>query len=227
VTAAPPAAFLLLIDGRVPTGSYAHSGGVEAAVADGRVHDVASLERYLTGRLFSTGLVDASFASATVAGRWELLVLLAEAAARCPSPALRSASRAEGRGLLRVAKAMWPGPELTELDALTSRRGPMWSVALGVAARAAGAEAQAVALCAAHLSVSGAGWAAVRLLGLDPYAVASLLARLAPSVEAAAARGHALAASAEAPWALPSVSAPVQEIAAEERVGWEVHLFVS
>ena len=39
------AALLLLADGRFPAGGHAHSGGVEAAVTHGAVHDTDSLER--------------------------------------------------------------------------------------------------------------------------------------------------------------------------------------
>ena len=50
-------ALLLLGDGRFPVGGHAHSAGVESAVNDGRVHDVASLEAYVAGRVVTTGLV--------------------------------------------------------------------------------------------------------------------------------------------------------------------------
>ncbi|MDP9074601.1 MAG: urease accessory protein, partial [Actinomycetota bacterium] len=47
----PPIAALLLADGRFPGGGHAHSGGLEAAVADGSVADLAGLEAFLIGRL--------------------------------------------------------------------------------------------------------------------------------------------------------------------------------
>ncbi|MEU8166805.1 urease accessory UreF family protein [Micromonospora sp. NPDC049004] len=55
---------LLLADGRFPAGAHAHSGGLEAAVAAGRVNDLASLESFLVGRLTTAGLVGAAFAAA-------------------------------------------------------------------------------------------------------------------------------------------------------------------
>ncbi|MFF0317993.1 urease accessory protein UreF [Micromonospora sp. NPDC005252] len=55
---------LLLADGRFPAGAHAHSGGLEAAVAAGRVSDLASLESFLVGRLTTAGLVGAAFAAA-------------------------------------------------------------------------------------------------------------------------------------------------------------------
>jgi urease accessory protein len=40
---------LLLADSRLPAGTHAHSGGLEAAVASGRVTDAVSLHAF-TGR---------------------------------------------------------------------------------------------------------------------------------------------------------------------------------
>jgi urease accessory protein len=54
---------LLLADSRFPAGGHAHSSGVEAAVASGRVTDVSTLESFLVGRLHTTGLVAAAFAA--------------------------------------------------------------------------------------------------------------------------------------------------------------------
>ena len=97
----PSAALLLLADGRFPSGGYAHSGGVEEAVSDGRVRDLATLEAFLRGRLWTVARAEAGIAAAACeealagAPRWRALD--EEAAARCPSPALRRASREIGR----------------------------------------------------------------------------------------------------------------------------------
>ncbi|MCG5468163.1 urease accessory protein UreF [Micromonospora sp. LAH09] len=61
---ATPSLLLLVADGRFPAGAHAHSGGLEAAVAAGRVTDLASLEAFLAGRLATAGLVGAAFAAA-------------------------------------------------------------------------------------------------------------------------------------------------------------------
>jgi urease accessory protein len=58
------AALLLLADSRLPAGGHAHSGGLEAAVAAGRVTDVESLDGFLRGRLATAGAVAAAFAAA-------------------------------------------------------------------------------------------------------------------------------------------------------------------
>ncbi|MHB1536415.1 MAG: urease accessory UreF family protein, partial [Acidimicrobiales bacterium] len=144
----------------------------------------------------------------------------------CASPALRRAARAQGRALLRAGRRMWPAPSLDELLA-SWPEGPMWSVALGAVACASGLAPGDAALIGAQAVVSGPAWAATRLLGLDPFAVARCLVELAPAVDAEAA--------AAAQWArgdpdirdLPAGGAPLADIGAEAHASWEVRLFAS
>ncbi len=257
---------LLLADGRLPTGAHAHSGGIEPAVADGRVRDHETLLAYLLGRLATAGAVDAGLAAAaadwagTVAdagdpdAREGAVTLEAEANARVPSAALRRASRAQGRGLLRVASRAWPSAAL-EVLAGVHPDGPPWPLALGAAGVAAEVGAEGVAVVARWAAVSGPAWAAVRLLGLDPLSVAALLAGLAPMVESATGPNPAEAARVdgsppgqgatggssgvrrarpgeETPSArslrdLPATSGLLVELAADAHARWEVRLFAS
>ena len=218
------AALLLLADGRLPSGGHAHSGGLEEAVARGAVTGATGLAAWLAGRLHTTGLVDAAFAAAAAgAGTGpDVAYLDEELAARTPSAALRRASRAQGRGLLRTARRAWPAPALDDLWAALPA-GPMWSVALGVTARWAGVDPAGAALVAATSAVQGPGWAATRLLALDPLEVAAVLARLASAVEDVARAGASAAAAGQ----LPAASAPIIEIGAEAHATWEVRLFAS
>ncbi|RVX38206.1 urease accessory protein [Nonomuraea polychroma] len=57
-------ALLLIADSRLPAGGHAHSGGVERAVASGAVHDVPSLDRFLRGRLHTSGTLAAALTAA-------------------------------------------------------------------------------------------------------------------------------------------------------------------
>ena len=209
------ATLLLLADGRLPAGGHAHSGGLEAAVTSGRVRDAASLEAFLYGRLATAGLVAAAFTAAAADG-WDVRELDAEFDARTPSPALRRVSRTQGRALMRVGRAMWTVPDLGE---------PHHCVALGVVAAAAGLDPIDAATVAAYGSVSGPASAAVRLLGLDPYPVQALLARLAPACDDVAARAAAYRDRRAAD--LPAASAPLLDIGAEDHATWEVRLFAS
>jgi len=220
-------ALLLLADSRLPAGGHAHSGGLEAAVTAGRVSDVEDLDGFLRGRLATAGLVASSFAAAACVaaatpapGRHDVSVILeldTEYAARTPSPVLRRVSRQQGRALLRAARAMWTVPD--------EPAAPHHPVSLGIVAAAAGLSTHDAALAAAYTSVTGPASAAVRLLGLDPYAVQRLLADLAPAVDETAARG---AAHADAdPADLPAAGAPLLDIGAEYHATWEVRLFAS
>lgn len=225
VTASAVSTLLLLADGRLPAGGHAHSGGLEEAVAAGRVLDAADLSAYLRGRLATTGRVDAALAAAAWPDR--AMVVDAEAIARCPSPALRVAGRAQGRALLRVGRQMWPA---RSLEGLAGARpgGLMWPVALGAVASAAGLGAHDAALIGAQASVSGPAWAATRLLGLDPFAVATCLADLASVVDGEAAAAVTWAGAAEGDLRqLPAASAPLADIGAQHHAAWEVRLFAS
>ncbi|MEU2631981.1 urease accessory UreF family protein [Kitasatospora sp. NPDC007106] len=216
------AALLLLADGRFPAGGHAHSGGAEAAVRAGRIHDADTLAAFLTGRLHTTGLTAAALAAAAAAEDADPAALDAAAEARTPSPALRDTSRRLGRQLLRAARAAWPHPALDLLHS-THPRGPHHPVALGTTARAAGLTPADAAALAAYESVNGPATACVRLLGLDPYQVAAVLARLAPDLDTVAAGATAAAARGT----LPAASAPLLDVHAEQHRSWKVRLFAS
>jgi urease accessory protein len=211
------ATLLVLADGRLPAGGHAHSGGLEAAVSTGRVRDLAGLDGFLRGRLASSGLVSAAFAAAACARTAEWPAWDSGLDARTPSPALRRASRAQGRALLRAGRAMWPVPAVG--------REPHHPVALGAVAAAAGLGPAEAAVTAAHGTVTGPASAAVRLLGLDPYAVHALLAALAPECDRIAA--DAASRTADAVDDLPAAGAPLLDVGAEQHAGWEVRLFAS
>ena len=211
------ATLLVLADGRLPSGGHAHSGGLEAQVAAGRVGDLDDLAGFLRGKLHTTGLVAAAFAAATCRRPAEWAALDDGLDARTPSPALRKASRAQGRALLRAGRAMWPLPPVG--------REPHQPTALGILARAGGLEPGKAAVAAAHGVTTGAASAAVRLLGLDPYAVHGLIARLAPECDGIAA--EAALRAGDPVGELPAAGAPLLDIGAEHHATWEVRLFAS
>lgn len=228
-----PAALLLLADGRLPTGGHAHSGGLEEAVERGAVTDRHSLELWLVGRLHTTGRVDAAFAATAareahdrgLTGGCRWAALHAELAARIPSAASRKASLAQGRGLLRVAATAWPAPWLAEMRE-AAPGGPLWPLALGAVATAAGLAPADAGLLGASAAVQSPAWAATRLLGLDPSEVAATLAGLAGAVDAVAVEQSRLATQLE--WRdLPGPAAPLTDIGAEIHAAWEVRLFAS
>lgn len=218
---------LLLADSRLPSGGHGHSGGVEALVDRGLLRTEADLALFLDGRLRTGGQVPAAAAAAACAleegwGRWDAAV-----SARVPSAALRAASRAQGAALLRVAALAWPGPAVDALRALPRVHHP---IVLGVAAAAAGASPGEAALVALHHLVGGACSAAVRLLGLDPLAVAALAAaagRVAEPIAARAAQAAAAAVAADDPGLLPAEGSPLHDVLAQLHESSEATLFAS
>lgn len=219
---------LLLADSRLPAGGHAHSGGLETAAATGRVRDIADLQGFLSGRLRTVGFVAAAFAGTAAfhAGldephQWAELDL--EVDVRTPPPALRHASRALGRALLRAGRTAWPSRSLDELAALPDS--PHQPLVLGACVAATGGSPHDAAGVAAYGAVTGPASAAVRLLGLDPLAVNALLASIAVEVDRTAA---AAASYAGGPWAdLPAVSAPVLDVLSQVHQQTEVRLFES
>ncbi|HEX8630365.1 MAG TPA: urease accessory UreF family protein, partial [Catenuloplanes sp.] len=104
-------------------------------------------------------------------------------------------------------------------------RDPHHPVALGLVAGAAGLGPREAAVAAAYGAVTGPASAAVRLLGLDPYRVHSLLAGLAGDCDAVAAL--AVGTAGDPVDALPAAGAPLLDIGAELHASWEVRLFAS
>ncbi|MEU2898764.1 urease accessory protein UreF [Streptomyces sp. NPDC001273] len=220
-------ALLVLADGRFPAGGHAHSGGMEAAVASGRVRDTAGLEAFCRGRLHTAGLVAAGLAAAAADG-YDALLLDEAADTRTPVPALRRVARRLGRQMMRAARATWPS---ADLDHLAHHRpeGAHQPVVLGVTARAAGLTPLDAAQTAAYESVGGPAAAAVRLLSLDPFDATAVLARLAHELDAVAdtAANAARRTAAEGVAALPAASAALLDITGEQHAAWTVRLFAS
>lgn len=251
-------ALLLLADSRFPAGGHAYSGGLEAAAAAGRVHDAESLHAFLAGRLHTGALLSAAFAAAACqADRAETLAELDhEHDVRLVSPTLRRASRRLGRHLLRAALPCWPGPRLDQLAELTAPAadpaiadiqapgsaspvpartsipadGPHHPIVLGCVCACAGLPADEAAACAVQAALTAPAHAAISLLGLDPYQVSTVLARLAPSADRVAARALTLARMAALKndfGLLPALGSPLLDLAAEDHAGWEVRRYAT
>src|SRR3954447_26434377 len=201
------AALLTLADSRLPAGGHTHSGGVEQAIAAGVLTDPVSLAAFLRRRLTTSGAVAAGLAAAACRAVDDadpgsgLSRLDAEADARPPSPALRAASRQQGRGLVRVGGRAWPHPGWAALPAQ-----PDHPLPLGAGAAPGGLPPPAPAAAAAYLSISGPATAAQRLLAMDPITVAAVTARLTPEVDEVATTSSAV---------LPAAADPLLDLLAE------------
>lgn len=207
---------LILADSRTPTGAHAHSGGVEQAIARGMVRDTPSLLWFLRRRLATAGLLAAA-AAAAASRRCDDPAALAElddaVEVRTPSPAMRQASRNQGRGLLRLARRL-----PVQLPPIGGK--PHHPVILGSLAGALGVPDRQAAAVAAQLTASGIAGAAQRLLALDPLEVAAGLVDIAEAVDGTAAAGAAAGQ-------LPDLNDPLADLLAEEHYARKDRFFVS
>lgn len=207
------ATLLTLADSRLPTGGHVHSGGVEEAVTSGLLTDVATLRAYLVRRIRTSGLVAASIAVAVHTGTLDPDTADAETDARTPAPAAREASRAQGRGLVRLARKVWPQQSW---DMLGPR--PHLPVAAGAVGAAAELDPGQTALSVVYTTMTGSATAAQRLLALDPADVAALTFELSGLCDAVAA---------EAVTGPADLSDPLLDVLAQRHTERDRPLFVS
>jgi urease accessory protein len=227
------AALLLLVDGRFPAGGHAYSAGVEAAVAIGDVVDKPTLERYLQGRLATTGQVDAAFAAHSCArlksdaGSDALGALAAdlddEYTARMPSPYLRQTSRRLGRQLLRAATRIWTTPGIDAVSMTVG--GAHQPIALGVVVAAAGGDAADAAALSFHHLTAAVTSAGVRLLGLDPIELAVVQERAGRDCDRFCS--HATRWASMTPAELPAWGGALTEILGERHGSLDARMFVA
>jgi len=207
------ATLLVLADSRLPTGGHVHSGGVEEAVTSGLVTDLGTLRAFLSRRIRTSGLVTASVAAAVHAGALSVADGDRETDARTPAPAARGASRAQGRGLLRLARKVWPDGNWESLGAK-----PHLAVAAGAVGAASGLLPEQTAVSVVYTTMTGSATAAQRLLALDPGDVAALTFELSALCDQTAAQ-----ASKE----LADLSDPLLDVLAQRHVERDRPLFVS
>jgi urease accessory protein len=197
---------LLLADGRFPGGGYTHSGGLEAAVAEGAVFDKATLHAFAEGKL-TIGRSTELERVMTDLGR-----LHAEYEARVVAAPLRAASQQLARGLRRVTASLWTLPP---------RQGDeYYPVLLGSVANAAGLDHTEAAQLAVHGVLMGVLTAAPKLFAIDMTDAMAIAAALAPLADDIADEAASMPL-------LPAVGAPAVDLRAERHASWEVRLFAS
>jgi urease accessory protein len=204
---------LALADSRLPTGGHVHSGGVEEAVTSGLVVDLPTLRAFLRRRVRTSGLVTASIAAAVHAGTLNVADADLETDARTPAPAARSASRAQGRGLVRLARKVWLDGDWDSVGVK-----PHLGVAAGAVGAASGLLPEQTALSVVYTTMTGSATAAQRLLALDPGDVAALTFELSALCDQTAA---------EAAKELADLSDPLLDLLAQRHTERDRPLFVS
>ena len=109
--------------------------------------------------------------------------------------------------------------------ALCAGPSPHHPLVLGAGVSLAGGSPELAARAAALSACAGPASAAVRLLGLDPFGVQAMLARLAPGIDECAALRRP-GRGGRRP-SLPADSAPALDLLADYHLTAEVRLFAS
>ncbi len=246
-------ALLVLADGRLPSGGYAHSAGLEQAIRQGWVTDIAGLRDFLRGRLHTTGLMNAAFAVAA----WNAVdeSILAEAApARSSNAESTSESTSGTASTTSIAEALLdlnaeliartPSPALRRIGAwlgtlmLRSMRSihphPLLEtlpkdlqqpLVYGAVGRVLGLSDADTAATILHEAVTGPATAAVKLMHIDPFQAHGAIIDLAADLDEAAERATDFGRGEPAD--IPALSAPLSDFAAELHEGDNVRLFAS
>jgi urease accessory protein len=126
---------------------------------------------------------------------------------------------------LRLLRSVLPDADLVTPWAQCAGPAPHHPLVLGAGVSLAGGSPELAARAAALSACAGPASAAVRLLGLDPFAVQAMLARLAPAIDECAAVAARYAD--RPPSSLPADSAPALDLLADYHLTAEVRLFAS
>jgi urease accessory protein len=177
-----------IVDSAFPTGTFAHSWGLEAAWQQGEVADAAALRAFLDASIRQTAhaaipLVNAAHRDPS---RLEALDELADAF--LINVIGNHASRVQGRTLLATVGRIWPCDAIADLLARSHATRAHVAPLTGVAFRAIGVPLATVQRVVLYAAARGVISAAVRLGIAGSYEAQRLLFDCGPSLEAIALR---------------------------------------
>ncbi len=187
-----PWLLLQLADSALPTGGFAHSAGIEAAVQLGRVRDGRQLAEGIDELVWSLAGSSLPFATAAFRRPAALAAIDLRCEAALSSHVANRASRLQGQALLRAAAAAFGAPARAVLEQVRSGHLPGHLAPIfGALLAALGADEQDARRLFLFQGARAALSAAVRLGVVGPLEAQSLLAAAAATAE------RALAATAD------------------------------
>jgi urease accessory protein len=105
-----------LLDSALPTGSFTHSYGLEAAFQNGEVTDDRTLEHFVHDHLHQTGHATLPLVTAAHNHPDRFVEFEAIANACLTNAVANRASRAQGRTLAATCARVWPSPEIAAFE---------------------------------------------------------------------------------------------------------------
>jgi urease accessory protein len=162
---------LQIADSAFPTGGFAHSSGLEAAMHHGRARTAEGLDAYIGEHLWNVGSASLPFVTAAFDAPGEVDALDAWTDATVTSHVANRASRTQGRTFLSTCAQIFDEPFVLDLASRARSRkvpahlAPVFGASLA-ALGASRAETQALHL---YIALRGVTSAAVRLGVVGPH----------------------------------------------------------
>ncbi|MBU8894665.1 urease accessory protein UreF [Corallococcus sp. M34] len=176
---------LQLADSGFPTGGFAHSGGLEAAVQQGEVRGAEGMRRFVRELLWQAGLGGLPLVNEAHADPTALARLDARADSFLANHMAHRASRTQGRAFLDTCARIFPEPvaplrESARAQGLRCHHAPLFGAVL----RVLGVEADDTRRLFLSLTLRGALSAGVRLGILGTHESHQLQHESAPRLDA-------------------------------------------
>jgi urease accessory protein len=191
---APSGALLVwqLADSAFPTGSFAHSWGLEAAWQSGEVPDLRALRQFVLATLEQAGRGTLPLLNAAHRDRARFCELDGIADLFLTNPVANRASRAQGRACSATCARVWPSPAVSAVDALIRRGCGHAGPALGALLNTLGVGLEDARRLSLYGTARGVLAAAVRLGIAGSYDAQRLQHEVAPAMLDISARCAAL-----------------------------------
>lgn len=181
---------LQLADSAFPSGGFAHSGGLEAALQQGEIAGPDGFRRFLLDSIWQAGKGSLPLANAAWSG------LLAEADDVCEAflsnPVANRASRVQGRTFFSTCLRSIGGLSLVELQEKARAGRQHYAPLFGATLRVLEVERELMQRLFLHITSRGIISGAVRLGVIGPYQGQSLQWELATALEAVLESSHDL-----------------------------------
>jgi len=177
-----------VVDSAFPTGSFAHSWGLEAAWQHGEIPDIEQLRNFLEAAIVQTGysvvpLVNDAFTSPET-----LEALDALTNAFLTNPITNRASRIQGRTLVATAERIWPSESLRALKARADHTCAHLAPLFGVTFAVLGLPLRTAQRISLYTTSRGVLSAAVRLGIIGSYEAQRMQSACQPTLDRVAER---------------------------------------
>jgi urease accessory protein len=181
-----PWRILQIADSAFPTGGFAHSAGLEAALAHGEAATPEALDTFVASHLWNAGHASMPFVAAAHDRAADVRALCEWNDATLTNHVANRASRTQARAFLATCAQVFAEPALVDLADRIRRREHTAHIApvFGAALRAVGVSRDDTLALHLHLGLRGITSAAVRLGAVGPLEAQRLQVRHGATLDA-------------------------------------------